>query len=110
MKATGVVYSAVKSTNCSFILFDARSTAVCGLLCRRGHDDLGDHYLDCGDLANALKCYSRARDYCTTARHLVNMCLNVIKVQLQILCKSLRSVDLQCFDAVGWPTGGASGL
>jgi len=49
-------------------------------MCRRGHDDLGDHYLDCGDLANALKCYSRARDYCTTARHLVNMCLNVIKV------------------------------
>ena len=28
---------------------------------RRGHDDLGDHYLDCGDLGNALKCYSRAR-------------------------------------------------
>jgi len=51
-------------------------------VCRRGHDDLGDHYLDCGDLANALKCYSRARDYCTTARHLVNMCLNVIKVLL----------------------------
>ena len=26
---------------------------------RRGHDDLGDHFLDCGDLTNALKCYSR---------------------------------------------------
>lgn len=51
---------------------------------RRGHDDLGDHYLDCGDLANALKCYSRARDYCTTARHLVNMCLNVIKVSIYL--------------------------
>ncbi|CAB1350219.1 unnamed protein product [Coregonus sp. 'balchen'] len=36
---------------------------------RRGHDDLGDHYLDCGDLSNALKCYSRARDYCTSAKH-----------------------------------------
>ena len=24
---------------------------------RRGHDDLGDHFLDSGDLANALKCY-----------------------------------------------------
>ena len=22
---------------------------------RRGHDDLGDHFLDCGDLSNALK-------------------------------------------------------
>ena len=28
---------------------------------RRGHDDLGDHFLDFGDLGNALKCYSRAR-------------------------------------------------
>ena len=48
---------------------------------RRGHDDLGDHYLDCGDLSNALKCYSRARDYCTSPKHVVNMCLNVIKVR-----------------------------
>lgn len=47
---------------------------------RRGHDDLGDHYLDCGDLNNALKCYSRARDYCTSGKHIVNMCINVIKV------------------------------
>jgi len=47
---------------------------------RRGHDDLGDHYLDCGDLSNALKCYSRSRDYCTSGKHMVNVCLNVIKV------------------------------
>ena len=47
---------------------------------RRGHDDLGDHYLDQGDLSNALKCYSRARDYCTSPKHIINMCLNVIKV------------------------------
>lgn len=46
---------------------------------RRGHDDLGDHYLDCGDLSNALKCYSRARDYCTSSKHVIHMCLNVIK-------------------------------
>lgn len=49
---------------------------------RRGHDDLGDHYLDCGDLNNALKCYSRARDYCTSGKHVINMCLNVIKVRI----------------------------
>ncbi|XP_046352804.1 COP9 signalosome complex subunit 1-like isoform X2 [Haliotis cracherodii] len=51
---------------------------------RRGHDDLGDHYLDCGDLSNALKCYSRARDYCTNPKHVVNMCLNVIKVSVYL--------------------------
>lgn len=50
---------------------------------RRGNDDLGDHHLDCGDLSNALKCYSRARDYCTSGKHVVNMCLNVIKVELK---------------------------
>ncbi|XP_026480669.1 COP9 signalosome complex subunit 1-like isoform X2 [Ctenocephalides felis] len=51
---------------------------------RRGHDDLGDHYMDCGDLSNALKCYSRARDYCTSGKHVLNMCLNVIKVSVYL--------------------------
>lgn len=51
---------------------------------RRGHDDLGDQYLSCGDLSNALKCYSRARDYCTSGKHVVNMCLNVIKVSIYL--------------------------
>ena len=51
---------------------------------RRGHDDLGDHFLECGDLNNALKCYSRARDYCTSGRHVVQMCLNVIKVSVYL--------------------------
>uniref|UniRef100_A0A2P2I0R9 COP9 signalosome complex subunit 1-like n=1 Tax=Hirondellea gigas TaxID=1518452 RepID=A0A2P2I0R9_9CRUS len=51
---------------------------------RRGHDDLGDHYLDCGELSNALKCYSRARDYCTSHMHILEMCLNVIKVSIYL--------------------------
>ncbi|EFX74404.1 hypothetical protein DAPPUDRAFT_324380 [Daphnia pulex] len=51
---------------------------------RRGHDDLGDHYLDYGDMSNALKCYSRARDYCTSSKHVIHMCLNVIKVSVYL--------------------------
>jgi len=51
---------------------------------RRGHDDLGDHFLEGGDLANALKCYSRARDYCTSGRHVMSMCINVIKVSVYL--------------------------
>jgi len=47
---------------------------------RRGYDDLGEYYLECGDLLNALKSFSRARDYCTSAKHVISMCLNVIKV------------------------------
>ena len=35
-------------------------------------------------MANALKCYSRARDYCTSGRHVVNMCVNVIKVSVYL--------------------------
>ena len=46
---------------------------------RRGHDDLGDHYLDAGDFFNAVRCYVRARDYCVTPRHMITMCMNVIK-------------------------------
>ena len=37
-----------------------------------------------GDLANALKCYSRARDYCTSGKHVVSMCVNVIKVSVYL--------------------------
>lgn len=51
---------------------------------RRGHDDLGDHYLDMGNLTDALKCYSRSRDYCTSGKHVLGMCLNVIKVSIQL--------------------------
>lgn len=51
---------------------------------RRGHDDLGDHYVLAGDLSNALKCYSRARDYCTSGIHVINMCWNVIKVSIYL--------------------------
>lgn len=66
---------------------------------RRGHDDLGDHYLDCGDLSNALKCYSRARDYCTSGKHVVNMCLNVIKVCYVVT--SYLFVNFKCHTTVG---------
>jgi COP9 signalosome complex subunit 1 len=51
---------------------------------RRGQEELADHFLDMGDLTNALKCYSRSRDYCSTNKHIVNLCLNVIKVSIYL--------------------------
>ncbi|CAJ0916573.1 5705_t:CDS:10 [Entrophospora sp. SA101] len=51
---------------------------------RMGHNDLGDHHYRCGNLKNALKSYSRTRDYCTTAKHVIDMCLNVIKVSIEL--------------------------
>lgn len=51
---------------------------------RMGHNDLGDFYYHRGDLTSAFKCYVRTRDYCTTPRHIVAMCLNVIRVSVEI--------------------------
>ncbi|CAF1206144.1 unnamed protein product [Adineta steineri] len=51
---------------------------------RRGHDDLGDHYLDGGDFFNAIRCYVRSRDYCVTPRHMITMCMNVIKASFYL--------------------------
>lgn len=47
---------------------------------RRGHNEIGDHYVNCGDLIEATKSYSKARDYCTSSSHVISMCLNIIKV------------------------------
>lgn len=33
---------------------------------------------------NAFKSYVRTRDYCTTSRHLLTMCLNVIRVAIEM--------------------------
>ncbi|CAF1230566.1 unnamed protein product [Adineta ricciae] len=46
---------------------------------RRGNDDLGDHYLGAGDFHSAVRCYVSSRDYCVSPRHVITMCMNVIK-------------------------------
>ena len=51
---------------------------------RMGHNDLGEFFYDRGDLNAALRSYVRTRDYCTTAKHIIQMCLNVIKVSIEM--------------------------
>ncbi|KAG0221793.1 hypothetical protein BGX31_009556 [Mortierella sp. GBA43] len=51
---------------------------------RMGNIELGNHYYACGDLTSAHRAYSRTRDYCTTSKHVVEMCLNVIKVSIEL--------------------------
>ncbi|KND02949.1 uncharacterized protein SPPG_02028 [Spizellomyces punctatus DAOM BR117] len=51
---------------------------------RMGHNDLGDHLYDSGDLSGALKSYSRTRDYCTTSKHIVDMCINVARLSMEL--------------------------
>ncbi|CAM9970279.1 unnamed protein product [Ectocarpus fasciculatus] len=47
---------------------------------RMGYNELGDLSYRRGDLKQALKCYARTRDYCTTNRHSAEMCLHVIEI------------------------------
>lgn len=51
---------------------------------RRGHNELGQLHYDRGDLNSALRCYVRTRDYCTNPKHIIEMCLNVIKVSIEM--------------------------
>ena len=49
-----------------------------------GHNDLGHHHYSVGNLNEALKCYVRTRDYGTTTKHQTDMCLNIIKVGIEM--------------------------
>jgi len=51
---------------------------------RMGHNDLGHHHYNVGNLNEALKCYVRTRDYGTTTKHQTEMCLNIIKVGIDM--------------------------
>jgi len=51
---------------------------------RMGHNDLGEFHSECGDFPQSLKSFVRTRDYCTTSKHTVSMCLNVIKVSIHM--------------------------
>lgn len=49
-----------------------------------GHMDLAEHYYRCGDYDNALKCYARIRDYCTSPKHLLDQCMDAVNVGFQM--------------------------
>ncbi|VAH17106.1 unnamed protein product [Triticum turgidum subsp. durum] len=49
-----------------------------------GYNDLGDFHYAQGHLSDAFKSYIRTRDYCTTSKHVVQMCLNVILVSIEL--------------------------
>ena len=48
-----------------------------------GNEDLGTHYYTIGDLNNAVKAYSRMRDYCTTAPHIASTAFRIIAVAIE---------------------------
>jgi COP9 signalosome complex subunit 1 len=48
------------------------------------HRDLGDHLRSTGNLQEALKYYIKTRDHCSTSEHVVEMCISVIEVSLDL--------------------------
>ncbi|KQJ97504.1 hypothetical protein BRADI_3g31500v3 [Brachypodium distachyon] len=51
---------------------------------RMGYNDFGDFHYARGQLSEALKSYIRTRDYCTNPKHVVQMCMNVILVSIEL--------------------------
>ncbi|XP_059651471.1 COP9 signalosome complex subunit 1 [Cornus florida] len=51
---------------------------------RMGYNDFGDFYYAHGALPDAFKNYIRTRDYCTTSKHIIYMCLNAILVSIEM--------------------------
>ncbi|KAI3909345.1 hypothetical protein MKW92_045743 [Papaver armeniacum] len=51
---------------------------------RMGYNDFGDFYYSHGHLGDAFKNYARTSDYCTTSKHMLQMCLNAILVSIEM--------------------------
>ncbi|KAJ8510780.1 hypothetical protein OPV22_001214 [Ensete ventricosum] len=51
---------------------------------RMGYNDLADFFYAHGQLGDAFKNYVRTRDYCTSSKHISQMCLNVILVSIEL--------------------------
>ncbi|XP_050385293.1 COP9 signalosome complex subunit 1 [Argentina anserina] len=51
---------------------------------RMGYNDFGDFYYAHGQLGDAFKNYIRTRDYCTTSKHIVHMCMCSILVSIEM--------------------------
>lgn len=49
-----------------------------------GYNDFGDFYYAHGALGDAFKNYVRTRDYCTTAKHIIHMCMSAILVSIEM--------------------------
>lgn len=49
-----------------------------------GFNDFGDFYYAHGQLGEAFKNFVRTRDYCTTSKHIIHMCLNAILVSIEM--------------------------
>jgi COP9 signalosome complex subunit 1 len=49
-----------------------------------GQNELGEHFYRNGDLNSALKCYTNTRDYLTNPAHIVEMCVRILEVSMEL--------------------------
>eukprot|EP00301_Raphidiophrys_heterophryoidea_P019576 c4478_g1_i1.p1 GENE.c4478_g1_i1~~c4478_g1_i1.p1 ORF type:complete len:437 (-),score=106.47 c4478_g1_i1:101-1354(-) len=61
-----------------------RTTVISKDSVRSSYQEMGALYLAYGDLNNSLKSYMRSRDYCTSPTHILNTCLDVIVVAIEL--------------------------
>ncbi|EJU01508.1 G protein pathway suppressor 1 [Dacryopinax primogenitus] len=50
---------------------------------RMGHRDLGDFFRAIGDSAQAMKHYTKSREFSTTSQHVLEMCLSVLELLME---------------------------
>ncbi|GAA5912513.1 COP9 signalosome complex subunit 1 [Sporobolomyces salmoneus] len=51
---------------------------------RMGYRDLARFQYRCGELQDAVRSYTKSREYCTTSQHVLDMCLGVIEIALDM--------------------------
>jgi COP9 signalosome complex subunit 1 len=49
-----------------------------------GNEDLGNLYRSIGELKASAKAFSRMRDYCTSSKHVAEMCLRIAVVSIEL--------------------------
>ncbi|KAI9724825.1 MAG: hypothetical protein M1812_000101 [Candelaria pacifica] len=50
---------------------------------RMGHEDFGNYYHEIGDLPSAYKFYAKMREYCTSNKQILEMCLKMLVVGVE---------------------------
>ncbi|GAA5853569.1 hypothetical protein JCM5353_007785 [Sporobolomyces roseus] len=51
---------------------------------RMGYRDLARFQYKCGELQDAVRSYTKSREYCTTSQHVLDMCMGVIEIALDM--------------------------
>lgn len=88
------IYKSCRMTSSSFVLINSSylliyfyvmlQTNLIKESIRMGYNDFGDFYYAHGALADSFKNYVRTRDYCTTSKHIIHMCMNAILVSIEM--------------------------